>query len=41
MHWKLKNNAEGKFKEDLNKWGDILYLWVRRLNIAKYQLSGN
>ena len=33
--------AEEKFKEDLNKWGDILCLWVRRLNIAKCQLSGN
>lgn len=31
LHWKLQNIV----KEELNKWKDILYSWIRRFNNVK------
>ena len=34
LFWKLQNTS-GKKNKDLNKWRNILFLWVGRINIVK------
>ena len=41
MYFENQKRLLKKILKELNEWKDILYLWIRRLNIVKMALLSN